>query len=208
MDPPVSNRISRVPLYSGITSRLFRLRIQDYHLLRWGFPARFRSPISCAFPVTLLPQSCLNNIGLGSSPFDRLYSGNNFCSLLLWVLRCFSSPRSPHALRVMSSPPARRVVPFGYLRIISYLPIPAAFRSLSRPSSPLRATGIHRLPFIRFISRMLLFPNSPLPDSKKIFSATSILKRTSTFLVTSFFSGHYSSPDFRASILSILSKFL
>jgi hypothetical protein len=28
------------------------------------------------------------------------------------------------------------VVPFGYLRIKSYLPIPADFRSLSRPSSP------------------------------------------------------------------------
>ncbi len=34
---------------------------------------------------------------------------------------------------------ARWVVPFGYPRIDSYLPIPAAFRSLSRPSSPLRA---------------------------------------------------------------------
>ena len=31
------------------------------------------------------------------------------------------------------------VAPFGHLRIISYLPIPAALRSLSRPSSPLRA---------------------------------------------------------------------
>ena len=32
-----------------------------------------------------------------------------------------------------------RVAPFGYLRINSYLPIPVAFRSLSRPSSPSRA---------------------------------------------------------------------
>jgi hypothetical protein len=31
------------------------------------------------------------------------------------------------------------VAPFGHLRINSYVPIPAAFRSLSRPSSPLRA---------------------------------------------------------------------
>ena len=31
------------------------------------------------------------------------------------------------------------VAPFGYLRIDLYVPIPAAFRSLSRPSSPLRA---------------------------------------------------------------------
>src|SRR3546814_8411695 len=33
----------------------------------------------------------------------------------------------------------RWVAPFGYPRINSYVPIPAAFRSLSRPSSPLRA---------------------------------------------------------------------
>jgi hypothetical protein len=31
------------------------------------------------------------------------------------------------------------VAPFGYLRINLYVPVPAAFRSLSRPSSPLRA---------------------------------------------------------------------
>eukprot|EP00494_Astrolonche_serrata_P022241 UN22498 len=31
------------------------------------------------------------------------------------------------------------VVPFGNLRINSYVLIPAAYRSLSRPSSPLRA---------------------------------------------------------------------
>jgi hypothetical protein len=36
-------------------------------------------------------------------------------------------------------PSACRVAPFGHLRITSYVPIPAAFRSLSRPSSPLRA---------------------------------------------------------------------
>ena len=37
--------------------------------------------------------------GLGSSPFDRLYWGNRSYFLLLRVLRCFSSPRSPHAQR-------------------------------------------------------------------------------------------------------------
>ena len=31
------------------------------------------------------------------------------------------------------------VAPFGYLRITVYVPLPATFRSLSRPSSPLRA---------------------------------------------------------------------
>ena len=37
--------------------------------------------------------------GLGYSPFDRLYWGNRCYFLLLRVLRCFSSPRSPHASR-------------------------------------------------------------------------------------------------------------
>ena len=32
-----------------------------------------------------------------------------------------------------------QVAPFGNLRISSHLPIPVAYRSLSRPSSPLRA---------------------------------------------------------------------
>ena len=34
---------------------------------------------------------------MGSSPFDRLYSGNRYYFLLLRVLRCFSSPRLPRA---------------------------------------------------------------------------------------------------------------
>ena len=38
-----------------------------------------------------------------------------------------------------SRPSTGRVAPFGYLRIIAYLQLPEAFRSLSRPSSPLRA---------------------------------------------------------------------
>ena len=36
-------------------------------------------------------------------------------------------------------PSEYRVVPFGYPRIYGYLRLPAAFRSLSRPSSPPRA---------------------------------------------------------------------
>ena len=45
--------------------------------------------------VVLQPQSCRNKIGLGCSPFARHYQGNHNCFLLLQVLRCFSSLRSP-----------------------------------------------------------------------------------------------------------------
>ena len=41
------------------------------------------------------PQRRRHNCGLGSSPVARHYWGNHCYFLLLRVLRCFSSPRSP-----------------------------------------------------------------------------------------------------------------
>ena len=87
--------------------------------------------------MVLQPRYCLNNTGLGSSAFARHYLRNHCYFLLLWVLRCFSSPRSP-PLRD-DRPSACRVAPFGYPGINGYLRLPRAFRSLSRPSSPPRA---------------------------------------------------------------------
>ena len=57
--------------------------------------------------------------------------------LFLRVLRCFSSPGL--LLFRGDRPSTCRVAPFGHLRINSCVPIPAAFRSLPRPSSPLKA---------------------------------------------------------------------
>ena len=57
--------------------------------------------------------------------------------LFLRVLRCFSSPGLLSLRSDWSS--TSRVAPFGHPRINSCLPIPAAFRSLPRPSSPLKA---------------------------------------------------------------------
>lgn len=57
--------------------------------------------------------------------------------LFLRVLRCFSSPGLLCLRSDISS--ICRVAPFGYLRINSCVPIPVAFRSLPRPSSPLKA---------------------------------------------------------------------
>ena len=70
---------------------------------------------------------------MGSSAFARHYLRNHCYFLFLWVLRCFSSPRSP-SLR-NDWPSTSRVAPFGNLRIIAYLQLPEAYRSLSRPSS-------------------------------------------------------------------------
>ena len=60
------------------------------------------------------------------------------------------------------------VAPFGYRRITSYLHLPDAFRSLSRPSSPLRATGIPRAPLLTFFSRYLT----------RVFLFSSLCQRT------------------------------
>ena len=87
--------------------------------------------------AVLLHPRCRNSTGLGFSPVARRYWGNHVCFLLLQVLRCFSSLRLPSLRNGM--PSAYRVAPFGDPRINGHLHLPAAFRSLSRPSSPLRA---------------------------------------------------------------------
>ena len=87
--------------------------------------------------VVLQPRARRDAPGLGSSAFARHYLRNHCCFLFLQVLRCFSSLRSPLILGNTSS--RYWVPPFGYPRIKGYLLLPVAFRSLSRPSSPLRA---------------------------------------------------------------------
>ena len=104
--------------------------------------------------MVLLPRQCLNIIGLGYSAFARHYLRNHFCFLLLWVLRCFSSPRSP-SLR-NDWPSTSRVAPFGNLGIKGYLHLPQAYRSLSRPSSPPRAKASTVCPCLLSLSLTLL----------------------------------------------------
>ena len=70
------------------------------------------------------------------SPLLREYS------LFLRVLRCFSSPRSPHSTYVFSAGSldlSRGVSPFGYPRLFACTRLTEAFRSVPRPSSALVA---------------------------------------------------------------------
>ena len=80
--------------------------------------------------------------GLDLFPFARRYLGNHGCFLFLRLLRCFSSPRSLHT--PMYSVYDRQVLPcwvtpFGNPRLKGCLLLIEAYRSLPRPSSPLRA---------------------------------------------------------------------
>ena len=80
----------------------------------------------------------ISTSGLASSIFARHYSRNLVWFLFLRVLRCFSSPGSPRVTMDSLHVPwffTMGVPTFGYLRLIAYLQLPVAFRSLSRPSS-------------------------------------------------------------------------
>ena len=94
--------------------------------------------LSCRSYIAVRTPSCTHN-GLGSFPFARRYLGNRCFFLLLRVLRCFSSPGFPlydYFIHHRIPMHYHRCVPaFGNLRIIGYLLLPAAYRSLSRPSS-------------------------------------------------------------------------
>lgn len=90
--------------------------------------------------AVLTPQC--THCGLGSSAFARRYLRNHCCFLFLRLLRCFSSAGSRlHTMDSCTVAAAllQQVSPFGYPRISGYLLLPAAFRSLSRPSSALSA---------------------------------------------------------------------
>ena len=87
--------------------------------------------------VVLQPRARRDAPGLGCSAFARHYLRNHCCFLFLQVLRCFSSLRSLLILGNDSS--SHWVPPFGNPRVTGYLRLTVAYRSLSRPSSPLRA---------------------------------------------------------------------
>ena len=79
----------RVPLCRA------KLRVRGSHPLWPDFPDRSARLAACNI-AALLPPRGLDRAGLGYSPFARHYWGNHCCFLFLRVLRCFSSPRSPH----------------------------------------------------------------------------------------------------------------
>ncbi len=112
----------------------------------YGPPSQACSPaLASSLAPALLPRARLDAPGLGWPPFARRYSGGHCCFPFLRLLGCFGSPGSPPPSGGCRAS-ARRVSPFGHPRIIGCSRLPAAFRRLPRPSSPLGATGIPRAP--------------------------------------------------------------
>ena len=92
MVPAVSDRIPRVPPYSGYHLKII---LYVYRAVTSFGPAFQPVPLRTSFRLMVLqPRHCLNNTGLGSSHFARRYFGNRCFFLFLRLLRCFSSPGS------------------------------------------------------------------------------------------------------------------
>ena len=92
------------------------------------------------------PRSCnscriSHTIGLACSAFARHYLRNHCCFLFLWVLRCFTSPRSlypPYIFRRESLGHLAGPVGFPHSEILGSklaYQLPEAYRRLLRPSS-------------------------------------------------------------------------
>lgn len=133
--PPPSRGISRAPRYSGSASA---------GILAGTGPSPSPAARSSAFPFGCFAFSAPHTpafAGLGSSVFARRYSRNRFLFLFLPVLGCFGSRGCP--LWRASAPcwPALpgRVPPFGNPRIEALMRLPAAYRGITRPSSPASA---------------------------------------------------------------------
>ena len=137
----------RIPL------SLVSLRLPDYHRLWLNFPEHStheQSTISRSYnPVYALPH-----MRFGLFPGRSPLLGESFdYFLFLKVLRCFSSLGLPLYLGIDNYPSGNWVVPFGNPRIKGHLHLPAAYRSLSRPSSPVRAKASAIRPFLLSFAR-------------------------------------------------------
>ena len=135
MVPPASHRVSRVPWYSGSSPLEIDFRLPGSHRLWQAFPGLSANQfplLDCPQPQRInplvwpLPRSLATTSGISvdfsSSPYLDV-SVQAVPLIQLWI----------HCM--MTGHDSRRIAPFGYLRIDVCLPLPAAFRSLPRPSS-------------------------------------------------------------------------
>ena len=137
MVPPDSDRISPVPSYSGSHYRPAAFAYRPFTVCGAAFQAastqRWIGSCGPSTPRQVAPP------GFGLHPVR---------SPLLGISLLFSSPQGTEMFqfpRFASTPKGRYpdhsgwVSPFGHPRINASLQLPAAYRSLARPSSPLYA---------------------------------------------------------------------
>ena len=135
MVPPYSHRVSRVRRYSGFSWLLSVFAYETFTLfggpshvllLTFSIPSAVRTPKVLLLSVWPLPRSLATTCGISvdfsSSPYLDV-SVQAVPLIQLWI-HCMIHRRYP-----------MWIAPFGHLRINVCLQLPAAFRSLPRPSS-------------------------------------------------------------------------
>ena len=139
MVPPPSCKVPRVSQYSGYSYVSFNFAYEAFTLsgrLSQNRSAINRNHVCCPYPG-------MHALRFGLFRFrSPLLSESNVFFLFLRLLRCFSSAGSLHTAMDLLYDTwglLMWVSPFGNLRVIRYLLLTAAYRSLSRPSSALSA---------------------------------------------------------------------
>ncbi len=181
MVPPDSHRVSPAPCYSGSVS--------DHHLLASTglspsvglLSSQFRLRRSSPCGDVLLPRRRPE----GQQRFGLLPVAATWritcCSLFLFLLRCFSSEGSPCLSCDRQYPPKGGwVAPFGYPRINASLQLPAAFRSLARPSSPLHTKASTVCPYLLLLAWLAQPLQSHKPGAQSARSFLSFYSFTTT----------------------------
>ena len=155
MVPPASHRVSRVPWYSGSCSlaldfaygafTLFGLLSQSSSAINYQYGTQSATPTNIVYRFGLFPFR---------SPLLRksIFSFSS-CRYLDVSVHGVSLPYPIYSAMDDWAFPSQ-VSPFGYLRIDTYLRFPAAFRSLSRPSS---ASGAKAFPLCSFLLDRLIY---------------------------------------------------
>ena len=135
MVPPVSHGVSRVPRYSGSDLTFFAFRLRGSHSL-WQASPDLSANLVCRDDrpqprrinpsVWPLPRSLATTSGISVD-----FSSSPYLDVSVQAVPHVHLFDSMHVTWILSMWGA----PFGNLRINGYLLLPAAYRSLSRPSS-------------------------------------------------------------------------
>jgi hypothetical protein len=146
--PPRFPRDSSCPAVLWIPTAKNRFRLRGSHPLRPAFPCRstnnsFASrgsttPGVLLPPVWPLPRSLATTSGISVD-----FSSSSYLDVSVQTVPRVHLFYSAYADGVL----LRRVSPFGNLRINAYVPLPEAYRSLSRPSSAPDAKAFPLRPF-------------------------------------------------------------
>ena len=145
MVPPSSHKVPRVSWYSGSCCHMSVFQVRGFHSLWPAFPIQFLYTLySFCSPKPLITQVWALSISLAATlKIDVSFSSSGYLDVSVHrvpLLQLFCSLQDDWSL-------SSRVSPFRYLRIVGYLLLPEAFRSLSRLSSALSAKASALCPF-------------------------------------------------------------